>query len=944
MSSEKSSEDTPFKLLNLPLELLVLALSRMTPSDRATFAKAGKEKISDALQILNEKYERIFAEEFPQTYESILDKEAIQDWKDRYDQIAEAAYLSYDQPYEKFYTAVKKRPFDIDDFHEAIDAINAEMISEDMAGKRSKLDYLKKFFSISNAFEFMTPDSWTWKYRQSSHVARDVLNSIFEILVKPNCDNDQYLFMFAMYTHQSLDAVKAIALKIDINVPDSKGNTPLHSACQIAEVEFVRLVLERNATVNIRNAEGDTPLHIACRAGSAECVTLLLEHNAEVEMRNRRYSPLHIACKEGAFEVAEILVNAEADVNSISADDSTPLGLCCLSSDTRLFNLLLAKGADINLAFLHACGTGNLQVVKKLLEYGANVHAEFEDMPLTLAWQNGHNDVIRALLDAGAKVEYYLFKKILKNRDLKLASEILSKKLITDYRGLEELLETYTEKNDEEIMALLSSIVLDPELPMNRRREVRLQSANKEQIPDYEDTFTYLEELLTSELGAENDALLEATVRLKHPLEIPERLFDEAFRKAIQEYGMSANNAILLACQHGQLRVVELLLDHGADVNVLDRGYTPLELAYESKQTKIVDLLLDEGATVGFSLLTKIITARDLKLLQKITDKGLFVDHEKLVKLFIKTSRNAWYFSLLSKAVDKIPLNVVIEILRNEKGKYFAKISQTGHKNIIDALILLDKEYQEKLSKSFPLWYAAIVKKTKSIEKINWKAEYDLMIEKGLSQACEYRAVDVVKELLDAGIKPVGRWGVSAFGFACKNGPLQAVDLLIRQGADVNAKDQSGYVPLIYACSWTHKDKDNKAIVALLLKKGADKHIALVQSCLTGQSGALSMLLGMGADIKVKDDQGRSLMDIAYADKMRLHRKEDLVLADKIIEILLNAGAKVDRPLFEKMITDGQLELADKILQKKATTDDEGLQSLLDDARDVTSRIDSPLD
>jgi ankyrin repeat protein len=55
------------------------------------------------------------------------------------------------------------------------------------------------------------------------------------------------------------------------------------------------------------------------------------------------------------------------------------------------------------------------------------------------------------------------------------------------------------------------------------------------------------------------------------------------------------------------------------------------------------------------------------------------------------------------------------------------------------------------------------------------------------------------------------------FLYAAKEGKLNEVELLLKEGADINAKDNAGWTALMYASANCHKD-----IVELLIKAGAD--------------------------------------------------------------------------------------------------------------------------
>ena len=71
---------------------------------------------------------------------------------------------------------------------------------------------------------------------------------------------------------------------------------------------------------------------------------LVTQGGADVnKVRRRDYKgPLHICCSRNLHELGAFLVDAGADVNAVSKDDSTPLGLC---AEGALMDVLKARGA-----------------------------------------------------------------------------------------------------------------------------------------------------------------------------------------------------------------------------------------------------------------------------------------------------------------------------------------------------------------------------------------------------------------------------------------------------------------------------------------------------------------------------------------------------------------------------------------------------------------------
>lgn len=164
----------------------------------------------------------------------------------------------------------------------------------------------------------------------------------------------------------------------------------LFSACESGGVEAVRLLLDAGADVNAREGFGNTHLHVF------------------------GWSPLHVACKYGCTPIAQLLLDNSADVNALGEASETPLHVACLNGHLDLVRLLLEKGADVNARDVHdwtplhyVCNRtlSNIEVILTLLSHGADVEARTanaQSTPIDFACGYGHVDVVKILLEAGA--------------------------------------------------------------------------------------------------------------------------------------------------------------------------------------------------------------------------------------------------------------------------------------------------------------------------------------------------------------------------------------------------------------------------------------------------------------------------------------------------------------------------------------------------------------
>jgi ankyrin repeat protein len=126
-------------------------------------------------------------------------------------------------------------------------------------------------------------------------------------------------------------------------------------------------------------------------------------------------TPLQWAVYEGDVAEAERLLKAGADVSIANHYGATPMGLAAEVADTAMLKLLLEAGADANAAnpdgmtaLLAVARTGNVEAARLLVEFGAEVGAREQwggQTPLMWASARRHPEMMEFLIAAGADVD-----------------------------------------------------------------------------------------------------------------------------------------------------------------------------------------------------------------------------------------------------------------------------------------------------------------------------------------------------------------------------------------------------------------------------------------------------------------------------------------------------------------------------------------------------------
>ena len=208
----------------------------------------------------------------------------------------------------------------------------------------------------------------------------------------------------------------------DVNVRDSNGYAPLHTAARNRNSPIVELLAKNKADTNARDGDGFTPLDYAIGRNHVPTVEMLLKSGARPDEPNSNgITPLVLALSDGRYYAAKALIDHGADVNLASGKEAiTPLMAVAtqITAQTRqthvtqgpapavLADELIRKGAKLNAVSTHgvtalmiAAGHDNAPMIGLLLRAGADPHLKSGEgkTALDIAHKALHDDAIGAL-------------------------------------------------------------------------------------------------------------------------------------------------------------------------------------------------------------------------------------------------------------------------------------------------------------------------------------------------------------------------------------------------------------------------------------------------------------------------------------------------------------------------------------------------------------------
>jgi ankyrin repeat protein len=167
---------------------------------------------------------------------------------------------------------------------------------------------------------------------------------------------------------------------------------------------------ERRYIEGFRDKLGFTRLHVAVEVRSPYLIEAALKMKPDVNARSKDgRTALHIAAAEDNDGAVDVLLDAKADVNLRDKDGRTPMELAALRGHSQLVRRLAKVQTDPP-DFFSAVVLGRAERVSELLKakpelVSARTRQGRGWSPLHIAAFEGHDEVARVLLDAGAAVD-----------------------------------------------------------------------------------------------------------------------------------------------------------------------------------------------------------------------------------------------------------------------------------------------------------------------------------------------------------------------------------------------------------------------------------------------------------------------------------------------------------------------------------------------------------
>ncbi|OPZ78277.1 MAG: Ankyrin repeats (3 copies) [Alphaproteobacteria bacterium ADurb.Bin438] len=634
--------------------------------------------------------------------------------------------------------------------------------------------------------------------------------------------------MLAVSNENSLEIIKAlIEVGADINEKDDAGNDLLNNIITNSpdRSDIIEILIKNKVNLTNSDRNGFTPFLIAVfKDSDTKVLKTLVDAGANINLTNKfGENALDIAVKHSSKpENVKFLIDLGLKINEKNRKGMTPIMTAsAYNTNPEIVKTLIQNGAKIEdkndneetPLMLAVLNNANIKVVRELIEAGADVNAVNRrgETILTLAKRMNKVEFANAIFSAGGTLTATK-AKLLSDLDKKLF-DALSKSETT----LEEI------KNIVKSGANVNAQMLYSVTPL------MVASANTKD----EAVIKFLLDNKANPVSKsddEEDALMYAAKKSNNPLVIKTLI---EYGANIATYDKGGNSALMLASINNKNpKIIDALVKGGSDVNRKNKaGFPSLSLATLNNNIDAINALVSNEATIdikindGSTPLINAVKSDNIKSdvaevllhlganphLKDKTGKSA-LDYAKSNPNFKDTNAYKTMIAMPSGATLEALNKTLLLLVRNDK----------TNRGQIEAIVKAGANINATNSDEFLTYVSALNdidgEVVKNILKVGGLNDADKSVIYNSAKPDSDNAF--LKDLTKGKLNVSETLSTPLMLASMYVKDLDAIDFLIKNGADMERKDIYNNTALIYAAAYGSPET-----VKALLRAGANKSI-----------------------------------------------------------------------------------------------------------------------
>ena len=669
---------------------------------------------------------------------------------------------------------------------------------------------------------------------------------------------------------------------VTVNERDWDDLTALITAASAGHVDIVKYLLKEGADVNASDKDGITALMEASIMGHGKIVDLLLEAGATVDAKsNSQVTALWLASGENRVDVLKTLLKKDADATVTRSDGITALMTASVAGHEEAVKLLLDEGAEPSAvdadgltALMNAAENGSTAVLKLLMEAAedptyVNNMSSTGFNALIIASAHGHEDAVKflieeanadvnkvhenqvsALMYAAASGHVETMKVLLDIGKIDInalhtnggsalieactagASEAISflvergaKYDLVDKDGVTPLMAVAAQGNIGGVETILSALKQDMDAEQ-LKTHINLFSFSGGSAVMFSAAGGHTETTkILIDLGADVNAVAQATP--DYLVKLAEMI--EAGTVEDNDPHVDGVTAVHVAAQAGHLDCVNLLIEAGADVTILDdEERTPLLLAVKGNYGDVASALVKGGADPNTPYVDEEGDSHNLLVDSIIVENGEFSE------------------LLITSGAD----------IYHQDDHQVTSLLQASHRGMTDVV--------------------------KSLIKANTKSDWiDTASDEGITSliaACSEGHLEVVKALVDAGanVNAKDKDQTNSLMASSARGHSDIVEVLLKSGSNVNEQNVDGHTALMFAYNGKNQvetlwERYTQFVQEAELEKAVEGEDIddggtgpIIRKALDSHNKMVQLLISSGADQSIKDKEGHTAADFDF--------------------------------------------------------------------------------